>query len=428
MYRYWLALPALLLTPSAGFAQEEAQEAAASVDLLEQRANDIVAVFRGEMAYDAVFGQIFRDQVTEEQFLGIATQLGGQFGTLVGVESVEPVSELAGTVSIRYERGIATGNMQLSEGADAKVLGFLLTGVEPINDSAESLAADIAALPGEASILVARLDGSEAVVAHNADMPLALGSTFKLYVLSALTQAIAAGEHSWDEIVPLTVSSFPSGMLQDWPDGSPITLHTLATLMISISDNTATDQLIAMLGREAIEAEVAASGHAEPSLMSPMMTTRDLFVLKSGPDAEVEAYRAANSAERLAMLEGLANVDRAEQEIMAAFADGPNAIDLEWFASAQDIAALFTRLRDADDEIVLGVMGVNPAVPDSELTNWDYIGFKGGSEPGVLNFSYVLQSPDGVWSTVTIGWNNPEASVDQGQLNLLAMRAIALAR
>ena len=53
-------------------------------------------------------------------------------------------------------------------------------------------------------------------------------------------------------------------MAQDWPKGAPVTLHTLATLMISISDNTATDQLIAIVGRDAIAEELRASGHAEP--------------------------------------------------------------------------------------------------------------------------------------------------------------------
>ncbi|NMB11632.1 MAG: serine hydrolase [Firmicutes bacterium] len=42
--------------------------------------------------------------------------------------------------------------------------------------------------------------------------------------------------------------SLPSGMLQEWPVGSPITLHTLASLMSSISNNTATNALIDVEG------------------------------------------------------------------------------------------------------------------------------------------------------------------------------------
>ena len=67
---------------------------------------------------------------------------------------------------------------------------------------------------------------------------MAIGSTFKLYVLSALSHAIARGEHRWDEVVTLNQRSFPSGQMQDWPRSTPVTLQTLATMMIAISDNT----------------------------------------------------------------------------------------------------------------------------------------------------------------------------------------------
>lgn len=428
MYRILLALPALLLTPAVAHAQEEQETATAVESVVAQRAEDIVAAMRGDMAYDQVFAQSFRDQVPEAQFLGIKAQLELQFGPLIGVDSITAISDTAAEVSIRFESGIADTGMQLEAAEPNYVSGFLFRGVEPFNDSVEALEEDLGALPGDVTLLAARLDGGEPIIAYNADMPLGLGSAFKLYVLSALTQSIAAGEHSWDEVVPLTQTSFPSGILQGWPENSPVTLHTLATLMISISDNTATDQLIAVLGREAIEAEVAASGHANPELMQPFMNTRELFVLKSGEEADIEGFRAASPQYRRQMLNSMNALDRSENDIMAAFSNGPNAIDIEWFASANDIANLFNRLRSSGDEIALGVMAVNPAVPGSELENWDYVGFKGGSEPGVLNFSYVLQDAEGAWSVVTMGWNNPEAEVDQQQLNLIAMRAIALTR
>ena len=49
--------------------------------------------------------------------------------------------------------------------------------------------------------------------------------------------------------------------MQDWPPGAAVTVETLATLMISVSDNTATDTLIRLVGRERVEARLAASGH-----------------------------------------------------------------------------------------------------------------------------------------------------------------------
>lgn len=423
-----IAIPALVLSPLAAQAQEapEMQEAIAATSPVDQRAQDLVAAMRGDLAYDAVFSNGFRTSVPEAQFLAILGQIEGQFGPMAGLEGVTPRSANAAEIRIRFERGIASGNFTLEAEEPHFVSGFLLTGVEPINDSVQAVLDDLAQLPGETSLLVTRLDGSEPLAARNADMPLALGSTFKLYVLSTLVQAVAAGEHSWDEIVPLTQRSYPSGMLQDWPEGAPVTLHTLATLMISISDNTATDQLIAVLGREAIEAEVAASGHASSALMQPFLTTRELFVLKSGPEADLAGFAAAGRADRLASLEALREVERDESAIMAAFTNGPNAIDIEWFASGRDIAALFDRLRA--DETALGILSVSPGMPDATRAQWQYAGYKGGSEPGVLNLSWLLQGEDGAWRVVTLGWNDPDAVVNQQLLDLLAIRAVALAR
>ena len=75
---------------------------------------------------------------------------------------------------------------------------------------------------------------------------LGIGSAFKLYVLAELVRAVNDGERQWADVVALDsdVMSGPSGVLQGWPTGTPMTLQTLATLMIYISDNTATYNLV----------------------------------------------------------------------------------------------------------------------------------------------------------------------------------------
>ncbi|MBH5322643.1 serine hydrolase [Aurantiacibacter sediminis] len=421
------AAAALALIPSATSAQEEATLGNPAATAVETRAQDLVPAMRADIAYEEVFADVFRNSISEDQFLAIRTQLESQFGQLVGLESVTPVSETNAELVFRFEDALANGLVSVQAEAPHLVTGFRLTDFQPLDDSPEGLLADLEALPGEASLLITRLGAETPLLAYNANSQLALGSTFKLYVLSALTQAIAAGNLAWDDVIELDQSSYPSGQMQDWPSGSPVTLHTLAVLMISISDNTATDQLIEVLGREAIEAEVAASGHDRPELNSPFMTTRELFVLKSGGDEELAAYRAMNVDERRDALNALTNVDRDTNDIMAAFSGGPNAIDIEWFASSNDIAALFERIRDAGEETALGVMAVNPSLSSNTQDDWRYAGFKGGSEPGVLNFSWLLQDQAGEWWTITMGWNNPDAEVDMQQFELLSARAVALA-
>ncbi len=132
--------------------------------------------------------------------------------------------------------------------------------------------------------LVAAVNGNTCrpVDAIGATTPAPLGSAFKLYVLDALARAVAAGKVSWDQPLTVTsqVKSLPSGVLQDDPDGTRVSVRQVAAGMISISDNTAANMLIALLGRHAVEAATRASGMADPALDVPFLTTRELFVLK----------------------------------------------------------------------------------------------------------------------------------------------------
>ncbi|GGD51511.1 serine hydrolase [Erythrobacter arachoides] len=415
-----LAPLALIATPVAAHAQD-----------VNQRAADIAAVMQGDASYAEVFDAAFTSQIAEPQFRALVDQLESQHGALVGVESIEPISATIANVSLRFERAIAAGVFQLATDPPYRVVGYRITGVTQTDDSAEALLADVQALPGAASILVTPLNGGPPLLSYNADRPLGLGSTFKLYVLSALARQIADGQHSWDEVVPLTVRSYPSGVTQSWPQGAPVTLHTLATLMISISDNTATDQLIAVVGREAVEAEVVASGHADPALLSPFMTTRELFVMKSASAQDrvdlIANYRAGDAATRRQILAGLAGTQRDLAAIEAAFSGNPVAIDVEWLASGQDVTNVMRRLAALDDPTAREIMAVNPAVSPAIASDFSYVGYKGGSEPGVLNMSWLLQDRDGAWKVATLGWNNPDATVDLPAFNALALRAVALA-
>lgn len=424
MKRAFLAsLAAVAASVSVPAFAQNAQESAQ----LEQRGEDIVAAMRGDATYDEVFADVFVNAVSEMRFQGIKGQVESQFGALVGVETLDPVSANGATITIRFERGLASGSFTLEAAEPYEVTGFVLNDVRPIGDNVEQLLSDIKALPGDTGVLVTRLGNGEPLLSHNADKQFAIGSTFKLYVLSALAHSIAAGERNWDDVVTLSQRSYPSGQLQDWPQGAPITLHTLATLMISISDNTATDQLIAELGRDAVEAEVIAAGHADPEGMFPFLTTRELFVLKSGDIENLGQYAAAGTAERLAVLQELSGIDRKEGDIQAAFTGGPVAIDVEWLASATDIASLLERMTALEDETALDIMAVNPSLSDGLREGWDYVGYKGGSEPGVLNLSWLLRDAAGEWVTVSMSWNDSEAAVEQSTFELLAMRAIPLA-
>ena len=110
---------------------------------------------------------------------------------------------------------------------------------------------------------------------------------------------------------------------------------------------------------------------------------------------------------------------------MAAFAEGPRAIDVEWFASAEDIARIFARIQALPDRTALDILAINPSLGDAG-TRWTYAGYKGGSEPGVLNLSWLLQDKAGAWHVLSMGWNNARATVDQQTFALIGQRLLGL--
>jgi hypothetical protein len=42
-----------------------------------------------------------------------------------------------------------------------------------------------------------------------------------------------------------------------------------------------------------------------------------------------------------------------------------------------------------------------------------YVGYKGGSEPGVVSTTWLLYSRSGKRNAMSAGWNNSQADVDQ---------------
>ncbi len=83
---------------------------------------------------------------------------------------------------------------------------------------------------------------------------LPLASVFKLYVLGALVHAADNGEIGWDDPVQIRdeLDSLGGATSQEEP-GTDLSVRELATRMISDSDNTATDHLMDLVGREAVE-------------------------------------------------------------------------------------------------------------------------------------------------------------------------------
>ena len=319
--------------------------------------------------------------------------------------------------------------VQLAVDADGLIESLLFQPGEPANPPVDlvSLVERLRTTAPIAGFLRADVaaDGTCVPVAELApDVRLPIGSAFKLYVLGAVAAGVEAGEVTWDQRVELRdeLDSLPSGTTQDEPAGSSLTVEELALRMISVSDNTATDHLIDLVGREQVEQALVDLGHGDPASTVPMLTTREMFVIKTNPDL-LDRYRVAGIDERRALLAG--EVAAAPLPSIADFPSGPAAVTtVEWFASPADICAALVMLDDLAAQPGLApvreVLAASSGVPP-EPAGYERVLYKGGSEPGVLFGAWLGARADGSRVVVAGGVADDAAPVDPTALQLVAL-------
>jgi beta-lactamase class A len=290
------------------------------------------------------------------------------------------------TFDVQLERSSVVATIIL---VDGKVQTLFIKPAESTATSLDEATAPFKSLPGQVAYTI--VANGKSIAQQDETKPLAVGSAFKLAVLAELRDRIEKEKKlSWDRVVALDPSwkSLPSGVLQDWPDRTPITVQTLASFMISISDNTATDAMISLVGRASLAKYGASQFH-------PFLKTGDLFRLKAkGNEDMLARFRSSAPADREKMLDEIEKhpLPKAED-----YPKGVTALDVEWFFSPAELCALMAKVHD------LPLMSINPGV--AKKTDWDRVSYKGGSEPGVLNMTtWVEKGPKSYCVSVT--WND----------------------
>ena len=165
-----------------------------------------------------------------------------------------------------------------------------------------------------------------------------------------------------------------------------------------------------------------AQGIADPARNRPFLSTLDMFRLKGiGKGTLAARYLALDEAGRRRMLDGeIARLPGIMVDPTAFKTGTPVMIDtLEWFESPADLVRVMDWLRrntegpgGADARAILSK---NPGVTPEARSKWQWIGYKGGSEPGVMNMTLLLQAKSGAWYVVTASWNDPTRDVEQAR-------------
>jgi beta-lactamase class A len=153
--------------------------------------------------------------------------------------------------------------------------------------------ARVRALQAEVEGLVGRVDGVVGVAAKelhggaevlvNADETFPTASVMKVPILVALYRQAEAGRIDLDRRITFEARHLVpgSGVLQDLAFGLQPTVKDLATLMITVSDNAATDMVLDLLGLDTLAATLRDLGLARTTIP---LTTRGILYSMVGMD------------------------------------------------------------------------------------------------------------------------------------------------
>ena len=126
----------------------------------------------------------------------------------------------------------------------------------------EKLLDRLRALPGKVSLYYRRLDCDCEAIEYRSDLPLVAASVIKIPIMIEAFRQMEAGLLDGDRLIEVRPEhKMPScGALTYMHDGLRVTVLDLVTLMIILSDNTATNLMIDLLGMENVNATLRAYG------------------------------------------------------------------------------------------------------------------------------------------------------------------------
>lgn len=142
---------------------------------------------------------------------------------------------------------------------------LLIIGIHSLPASADDLEARLREMAqqidGRVSLYARNLDSGRDV-AINADEPVRTASTIKLPIACAVAKFVADGRHAWSDRLTIRAEDkvSGSGVLADFSDGESISLRDATTLMIIVSDNTATNLILDRVGGDPVNEYLASLG------------------------------------------------------------------------------------------------------------------------------------------------------------------------
>jgi hypothetical protein len=308
--------------------------------------------------------------------------------------------------SVRVDLEDATAAARLFIAGDGRVGDLYAYQTAATGLSYADIATRLGRLPGRVSLIVIR-DGNE-LAGIDPDRPMQVASTMKIGVLKALLDEVAAGRLTLEKnaLIRPELKALPSGTLHQLPDNAPVTLHTLAALMMRDSDNTAADVLIDAIGKDKVRAALGVPW---------LMTFHQWFMLKADP-ALYSEFRRQSDERKGHWLGALA------PKVPLVYSDSIAGATPEsgWFLSARKLCTLMDAVAPSSFAQLESTLVQYP--------EWQAVASKAGGDQTSRNDTLALTRLDGKRYCVSVTWNTDEPIFDDQRYIFLVTTLIEAIR
>jgi len=353
---------------------------------------------------------------------------------------------LGGVFEIRYKNGqTVRGGLLLARSDVPLIRKLYVSRPLPSAETLEKLLRAGGVAPDTCRVNLCAIDlATDAKTATlvrgvNEDRRVYLASLHKLTVLRALSRKIRAGDAAWSEVVQVQrpLKSRGSGILKNWPDGAPVTIYTLATLMLAESDNAATDHLITRVSRGAIEDAVRLgcfSSEPDPRNFPYLLMTELVSLRYRGGDRRIEVlanYVGADQKKRMRILRDLRGTSMGKQPERIVSRPPVGADKIGWFASPREVCLTAVALARSSkwdpSQAEMAILRTGSNKIDLLPVAGDYVAAKAGLDWGHRSRFALVKSRSGKWHAVCLMLNGDERKVHSIDIDLLFEHIMYLA-
>ena len=312
-----------------------------------------------------------------------------------GLEGIAPLRP-GRLIHVRFARAIVHMQLAVEPAAPHLISGLLLTGADLQGDTMAAMLAELRQLPGQVNFAAHGLARRAGADSPGSTGP-ASGDRLHLQIVHPrrIEPAGAGGPAALERRRAVDRSSIGGGTIAASRGGAGHRSHA-GLADISISDNSATDILLHVAGRENVERTMATMGVHDPARNRPLLSTLELGLLKAAPATALALWQQADEATRRQLLANDYAATVASRIDFAAVRRNPVRIDtVEWFASASDFVRVMDWLRLHADPTAKAILAISGGLAQQAPT------------PCIMPASRAARSL--AWPTSPI-WSDPGAA------------------